>query len=378
MKMSQELNTTFMGVTINPKGPENLMVLKALAHPSPTVLGIIEFVEVTEFKLNMVMFDYFWQVMVGNTPTHLSRRALEWFGYEGEYSKQRQNFLSMLKRNEISFEEINHDNKIIEKFPTIQTEILALPSNVQNSKFLIMEPDDVKMAIMQLKTKNGHIIRQYYIDLEKLMKMYVEYTLYFNERKAQYELEKAKYEITNLQQMMEDLKLDRKRQEIQREEDKERMNRQENYIRSLGVSLEDIKDQNNEIKQQNKDIKRRLSIAVEDRAPLPEQTGKQERFVLLKRNDPDHPAYYTIRAQNAYTKNKIKVQQVLFPGLQILLDFKCNPNSKSLYVRVKENLKKRGVLFDGNNIDLGEKVNEEELIEEMNQINDVKYDVLNE
>jgi len=375
--MSQELNTTFMGVTINPKGPENLMVLKALAHPSPTVLGIIEFVEVTEFKLNMVMFDYFWQVMVGNTPTHLSRRALEWFGYEGEYSKQRQNFLSMLKRNEISFEEINHDNKIIEKFPTIQTEILALPSNVQNSKFLIMEPDDVKMAIMQLKTKNGHIIRQYYIDLEKLMKMYVEYTLYFNERKAQYELEKAKYEITNLQQMMEDLKLDRKRQEIQREEDKERMNRQENYIRSLGVSLEDIKDQNNEIKQQNKDIKRRLSIAVEDRAPLPEQTGKQERFVLLKRNDPDHPAYYTIRAQNAYTKNKIKVQQVLFPGLQILLDFKCNPNSKSLYVRVKENLKKRGVLFDGNNIDLGEKVNEEELIEEMNQINDVKYDVLN-
>jgi len=377
MKMSQELNTTFMGVTINPKGPENLMVLKALAHPSPTVLGIIEFVEVTEFKLNMVMFDYFWQVMVGNTPTHLSRRALEWFGYEGEYSKQRQNFLSMLKRNEISFEEINHDNKIIEKFPTIQTEILALPSNVQNSKFLIMEPDDVKMAIMQLKTKNGHIIRQYYIDLEKLMKMYVEYTLYFNERKAQYELEKAKYEITNLQQMMEDLKLDRKRQEIQREEDKERMNRQENYIRSLGVSLEDIKDQNNEIKQQNKDIKRRLSIAVEDRAPLPEQTGKQERFVLLKRNDPDHPAYYTIRAQNAYTKNKIKVQQVLFPGLQILLDFKCNPNSKSLYVRVKENLKKRGVLFDGNNIDLGEKVNEEELIEEMNQINDVKYDVLN-
>jgi hypothetical protein len=43
---------------------------------------------------------------------------------------------------------------------------------------------------------------------------------------------------------------------------------------------------------------------------------------------------------------------------------------------VKENLKKRGLLFDGNNIDLGETVNEAELIEEMNQINDVKYDVL--
>jgi hypothetical protein len=217
------------------------------------------------------------------------------------------------------------------------------------------------------------------------MKMYVGYTLYFNERKAQYELEKAQYEITDLKQMMEDLKLDRKRQEIQREEDKERMNRQENYIRSLGVSLEDIKDQNNEIKQQNKEIKNqnkeikcRLSIAVEDRAPLPEQSSKQERFVLLKRNDPEHPAYYTIRAQNAYTSNRIRAQQILFPRIEILLDFKCNPNSKSLYVIVKENLKKRGVLFDGNNIDLGETVNEVELVEEMNQINDVKYDVLNE
>jgi hypothetical protein len=74
MKMSQELNknkrelrspgraehgntklTSFMGVNINPKGPENLMVLKALAHPSSTILGIVEFVEVTEFKLNMVL-----------------------------------------------------------------------------------------------------------------------------------------------------------------------------------------------------------------------------------------------------------------------------------------------------------------------------------
>jgi hypothetical protein len=377
MKMSQELKTNFMGVVVDSKGSQDPIILKALDY-SASLLDIVKFVEVTEFKLNMVMFDYFWQVMVDNTRVHLHPRVMEWFGYEGEVREQRKNFIRMLKNNEIPFKELTRKDKEIELYPTIQSEIQALPSNVQNSKFLIMEPKDIKMAIMQLKTKNGYMIRQYYIDLEELMKMYVKYTLYFNERKAQ-------YEITDLKQMMEDLKLDRKRQEIQREEDKERMNRQENYIRSLGVSLEDIKDQNNEIKQQNKEIKnqnkeikRRLSIAVEDRAPLPEQSSKQERFVLLKRNDPEHPAYYTIRAQNAYTSNRIRAQQILFPDLQILLDFKCNPNSKSLYVRVKENLKKRGVLFDGNNIDLGETVNEQELIEEMNQINDVKYDMLPE
>lgn len=145
----------------------------------------------------MVMFDYFWQVMVGNTRLHLGESVLEWFGYEGDYRKQRENFIKMIKRNEIAYTELTQNDREIEFYPTIQSEIQALPSNVQNSKFLIMEPDHMKMAIMQLKTKNGHIIRQYYIDLEKLMKLYVEYTLYFNERKAQ-------YKITDLEQKMLD------------------------------------------------------------------------------------------------------------------------------------------------------------------------------
>lgn len=73
--------------------------------------------------------------------------------------------------------------------------------------------------------------------------------------------------------MMADMKLENQRQ----------------YMRSLGISLEEVKDQN-------------LGIAVEDRAPLPEDKSKRERFVLLKRNDPDYYPYYTIRAQNDYTK----------------------------------------------------------------------------
>lgn len=79
----------------------------------------------------------------------------------------------MLKNNAITFKELTQKDKEIELYPSIQQEIQKLPSNVQHSKFLVMEPDDMKMAIMQLKTKNGHIVRQYYIDLEKLMKLYV-------------------------------------------------------------------------------------------------------------------------------------------------------------------------------------------------------------
>ena len=230
--------------------------------------------------------------MVGSTHTPVGIRVLEWFGYEGDYIKQRQNFKKMLTNNEISYNELSHKDVDHELYPRIQEEISTMAQcDVVKSKFLIMEPKDLKMAIMQLKTKNGHIIRQYYIDLEKLLKMYVEYTLYFNHRESQ-------RKITDLEQMMA-------RMDLEREQDRQVMVRQEQYMRSLGISLEEVKDQNEELldsnkglHKQNKKIQRKLGIAVEDRAPQPEDESKRERFVLLKRNDPEFMGYYTIRAHS--------------------------------------------------------------------------------
>ncbi|ADO00415.1 hypothetical protein WIV_gp072 [Wiseana iridescent virus] len=363
------IKTNFLGVTIDiENGSNNPQVLKAL-NSSFKLLDVVEFVKVTKFKLNLTMFDYFWQVVIGNTRVHLASRVLEWFGYEGEIKEQRKNFIRMLKRNNIDYQELTQKDKESSQYPTIQEELQLLPSNVTNSKFLLMEPDDIKMAIMQLKTKNGHTIRQYYIDLEKLLKLYTEYTLYFNHREAT-------RKITDLEQTMRRLE--------------ESNQRQEKYMRSLGISLEEVKDQNEELLDDNKglkknvkglrsevkDVKRKLGIAVEDRAPLPANEDKQERFVLIKRNDDQHFQYYIIRAQNGYTTSRIKIQKVLFPHLEILLDFKANPNSKSLYNRIKEELKIKSVQFNGNNIDLeGSEVTEEELMEEMKVINDQKYNV---
>jgi MSV199 domain len=202
---NNETMTSFMGVTLSKEGSVDPRITKAL-NSSGSLLDILKFIEVTEFDLNKVMFDYFWQVMIGNTPIHLGRCVLEWFGYEGEIFSQKQKFVSMLKRNNITYKELTQHDKEIELYPTIAEEISLLPSNVRHSKFLIMEPKDIKMAIMQLKTKNGHIIRQYYIDLEDLMKLYVEYTLAFNERRALYKIE-------SLEKMMEDMRLCNERQE---------------------------------------------------------------------------------------------------------------------------------------------------------------------
>ena len=164
---------------------------------------------------------------------------------------------------------------------------------------------------------------------------------------------------------------------------REIMLRQEQYMHSLGISLEHVKDQNDELLDRNKglkhdikQVKTKLGIAVEDRAPLPENKAKQERFVLLKRNDDEYYPYYTIRAQDDYTKRKLKFERQHFPNLEILLDFTCNPNSKTLYTRIKESLKAKRVVFKGNNIDLESSVvTEQQLMDEMIMINDAKREV---
>lgn len=90
-------NTNFLGIAIDTEnGSKNPKINKAL-NASFDLLDILKFVEVTKFKLNTTMFDYFWQVVVGNTRVHLSPRILEWFGYEGDIREQKKHLLKCLE-----------------------------------------------------------------------------------------------------------------------------------------------------------------------------------------------------------------------------------------------------------------------------------------
>ena len=80
--------------------------------------------------------------------------------------------------------------------------------------------------------------------------------------------------------------------------------------------------------------------------------------------------------EDTYTTRKLKIKRIHFPNLEVLLDFKCSPNSKTLYNRIKENLKTKDVVFKGNNIEIEDsQITEEELIDEMKVINDQKLSI---
>ena len=176
----------------------------------------------------------------------------------------------------------------------------------------------------------------------------------------------------------EDRKKDREmmlRQEEERKKDRE-------LLRSLGVQFEDVSCQNNELLNKVDDqsykldaIQNKLDIAVEDRAPRPNKPNKRERFILIKRNDP-YFAYYTIRAQDINARSALRRQQLLFTEVKILMDIHFHPNSKTMYVRVKEQLKEKGVIFNLCKISLNQSdITEQDLVQAMQSINDEKLNV---
>ncbi|QMS79460.1 hypothetical protein IIV6-T1_210 [Invertebrate iridescent virus 6] len=381
MEMNQK--TAFMGINIKDEGPSNVMIIKAL-NSSSSLLDIPSFMKVAGIEFDPIMFNHFWQVLVdnGDRLPHVGETTLNWLGYEGVFTKQKEKFINMLKRNQISFKELSYQDNEIQLYPSIQKEMLLLPneSAKTKSKWLLMNPDDFKMAIMGLKTKNSEKIKRYYVTLEKTMKLHSEYALYFHDRKAKEEKER----------------------ERQRSEDEKRsilgeMSEMRQYMQKMGITLEDtreevkkvniqnkdIKAQNEEIKAQNEelafdlsDVRDRLMEAAEDRSPKLETKPLRERFVIIKRKDSSFP-YYAIRGQDVYVKGRLThFKNTRYPELKIIFDTNYQPNPRNLYIRFKE-LKDERFIIAGNNIKTVDSSNklEKEMLELFEKLNEEKHNI---
>ncbi|AAK81943.1 006L [Invertebrate iridescent virus 6] len=238
--------------------------------------------------------------------------------------------------------------------------------------------------------KCNNIIINYFVNEYKTMdKKTLQSKINEVEEKMQKLLNEKEEELQEKNDKIDELILFSKRMEEDRKKDREMMIKQEKMLRELGIHLEDVSSQNNELiekvdeqVEQNAvlnfkidNIQNKLEIAVEDRAPQPKQNLKRERFILLKRNDDYYP-YYTIRAQDINARSALKRQKNLYNEVSVLLDLTCHPNSKTLYVRVKDELKQKGVVFNLCKVSISNsKINEEELIKAMETINDEKRDV---
>ena len=114
--------------------------------------------------------------MVGKHCINIDTILLNWMGYD--MVKHKQAFIKLLESNEIEYLEIGFKDPLIKQFPKIQEEIeQMLPMNRSTKRWLIMEPNNFKEAIMCLTTKRSKEIRKYYLQLEKLVHLYGAYVL---------------------------------------------------------------------------------------------------------------------------------------------------------------------------------------------------------
>jgi len=181
--------------------------------------------------------------------------------------------------------------------------------------------------------------------------------------------------IARMDQEREERQSERKRMEEERQSDRQMLQR-------LGITLDDVAQQNDELLEKNDEliekvetVQTKLNIAVVDRAPQPALNSKKERFILVKRDDPDYP-YYTIRAQHVSAQAALRKQRSCYSEVTILLDLPFHPNSKTLYVRIKDQLKQKGVEFKLCKLSLTDaEIDEDGLVKMMKGIDAEKRDV---
>lgn len=201
----EKLESSFLGLRLEEGGPRSDDIKKALGS-STILLDIQKFIEVVKFEMDPIMTNYFWQVIFEEKCMHLSASLLNCLGYEGDLRIQQQHVKRFLKTNNVKLLELSTDDPRIEQYPSIEIEINEMSNKgaVARRKWFIVEPREFKKVIMKLNTKNGDKIREYYIRLEELIKSYMGYVLYFNDRESKIKLQQSDSEIMKLRKMIEE------------------------------------------------------------------------------------------------------------------------------------------------------------------------------
>ena len=105
----------------------------------------------------------------------------EWLGYDSAQARDNKAaFIKLLKAEKMPYTQIKHTDPDFDKYPELVKEASTMtPVALNRQKWIVMDSKDFKKTVMCLGTKKADAIRRYYISLEKLFKMYCEYTLQF-------------------------------------------------------------------------------------------------------------------------------------------------------------------------------------------------------
>jgi len=164
---------------------------------SNKLLNIFDYIETVNFKMDTFMLNKFWQCIAENSCVAIHSAVLDWLGYESKNERDNKaSFIQLLHSHNIQFQQIKHTDPNFKNYPDIvQDSKFLTVAALKSKQWITMNSRDFKKMVMCLRTKKADQIREYYLNLEDLVKMYSEYIHHFEMSKAKIQIEQTKEKL---------------------------------------------------------------------------------------------------------------------------------------------------------------------------------------
>lgn len=157
----------------------NNYITKALEHSD--LLTVPEFIKYVNYPIDTFMIDRFWASIKKNQLIYVDDDLIRWMGYNSsELYHRKMTFMKLL----VDREYYEYTNKEYEQFlenPISPDGDIGVYPPVDKSgksnkvKHVLLPSKTLKLIMMKVNTSKGDQVREYYLSLEELFSIYVEY-----------------------------------------------------------------------------------------------------------------------------------------------------------------------------------------------------------
>ncbi|ASZ85020.1 040L [Cherax quadricarinatus iridovirus] len=158
------------------KPPEmNLDLILSKTKDFNRVLSISEIKDlifVEDTNIGKIMND-----LCSSPEIALSSNTITWLGYDNVQQKNNKAyFVKLLKTFNIKFKQIKSTDQEFSKFPELVEEAKIFNKNILSKKqWVVMSSTDFKQIVMMLRTSRADDIRNYYLSIDELFRIYPQY-----------------------------------------------------------------------------------------------------------------------------------------------------------------------------------------------------------
>jgi hypothetical protein len=189
-------------------------------------------------------------------------------GYKGrDIADKQEKFSRLLDSLKIEYNEIDYKHPLVLEYPCVQKEVKLIPKQLDQKRWICLEPRAFKKVIMRLNTKNADVVRDYYLNLEEAMFAYGEYTMNYLVEKTE-RTRKIKDS-----ELVEQLAIrDRSEEELQRQ-----LEERSQMVEQLAIRDRSHEEETKELKQERSQMVEQLAIRDRSEEELKQRAEKAEK-----------------------------------------------------------------------------------------------------